>query len=146
MKKKYISLFILLIVALSASSQCKYYNKVDKKGLKQGWWYSYWDDDKKEISSKSYYKDGRETKMSKNYYPSGHKQVKFNYNKNRIRVKYYNEKGVLAMKGWAKMEYTAKDIRYYWEGKWKFYNESRMKISESVYLDGHMISEKFFTQ
>ena len=42
------------------------------------------------------------------------------------------------------MDYTEKESRYFWEGKWKFYDESRKKISESEYLDGHLVSEKSF--
>lgn len=144
MKIKYISLLILLIITLSVKSQCRKYNKVDEKGIKQGWWVSYWDDDKKDLCCKNYYEDGREAKRCKNYYASGKKRLKFNYNKNRIRVKYFNEKGKLIQKGWAKMDYTEKEILYFWEGKWTFYDESRKKISESEYLDGHLVSEKSF--
>lgn len=144
MMKNGIAIIILLIVTLSVKSQCNYYNKVDKKGLKQGRWYRYWDKEKKNISIKNYYEDGREIKVCKNYYASGKKRVKFNYNKNRIRVKYFNEKGKLIQKGWAKMDYTEKEIRYFWEGKWTFYDESRKKISESEYLDGYLVSEKTF--
>lgn len=142
--KKTIVIVLILFLTISIKSYCRKYNQVDEKGVKQGWWISYWDDDKKDICIKNYYKDGLETKICKNYYASGKKRVKFNYNKNRIRVKYFDEKGKLIQKGWAKMNYTDKEIRYFWEGKWTFYDESRNKISESEYLDGHLISERLF--
>ncbi len=144
--KNCLIIFIFLIITLSVKSQCNYYNRIDRKGLKQGWWYRYRDKEKKNIAMKYYYKNGREKKVCKNYYANGKKQVTFNYNKNRIRVKYFNEEGSLIQKGWAKMDYTEKEIRYFWEGKWKFYDDSRRKISESEYLDGHLISEKLFNK
>jgi len=146
MMKKPIIILILIMLTLSVKSQCRKYNKVDEKGLKQGWWISYWDDEKKIVCMKNYYVDGRETKMCKNYHSNGNKWAKFNYHKNRIRVKYYNEEGRIMEKGWAKMDYTAKEIRFFLEGKWKSFDESRTKISETEYLDGHLISEKLFTK
>jgi len=144
--KKNLVILLLLIVTLSAKSQCRKYNQVDEKGIKKGWWVTYWDEKKKNTQVKNYYLDGRETKICKCFFESGKRQAKFRYYKNHIRVKYFNEKGRMIEKGWAKMDYSDKEIRFFLEGKWKSFDESRTKISESEYLDGHLISEKIFTK
>ncbi len=135
-KRYFISITIFLIITLSASSQCKYYNKVNKEGKKTGIWFSYWDSSQKVLHRKFHYKDGREWGVCKIYNKEGVLVTKERHHKNRIRIKSYRESGKLQRKGWAVMEYNAVDLHFYWHGRWKFYGEKVGLNGISIYENG----------
>lgn len=139
MIRKSMAIFIILIVTLSVKSQCRYYNKVDEKGNKTGLWISYWDSEQSIIRSKFQYKDGREFRVGKMFSRDGKIMEKERHVKGRIKIKSYTEDGKLQRKGWAKIDFNAEDLHFYWHGRWKFYGEKRQLTGISIYEKGFFI-------
>jgi antitoxin component YwqK of YwqJK toxin-antitoxin module len=116
-------------------------NLSNDNGSREGMWIEYYDKGKNSISSKIRYKNGQQTGICKFYHPNGNRRLKWHYYKNRIRAKYYFENGNLEQKGWSKIEYSGKDIHYYWHGKWKFYDIHRKLIRVGNYINGEEITQ-----
>ncbi len=142
MNKYAIVIIVFLISAPGANSQCKYYNKVDKNGKKTGIWFSYWDASEKKLHRKFHYKNDREVKVCKMYHRNGKLITKERHLKNRIKVKNYDEKGRIHRKGWAKIDFNAKDLHFYWHGRWKFYDHKHHLTGISIYKNGYFIENK----
>jgi hypothetical protein len=136
-------LFVFLLAPAFSTAQLFHgkVNRYDENGKRKGLWVNYWDEEKKIPMTKNHFKDDRETGVCKEYHNNGKIRLKFRYRKERIRVKYYNEKGRLEQKGWAKMDFTEKEIHYYWHGKWKFFDENRKLIREALYWNGEPVEE-----
>lgn len=114
-------------------------NRYDAQGRRQGKWVSYWDDEKKIPMNIERYKDGRERGRCRYFYQDGTKRLQFNARKDgRMKVKYYFESGKLEKKGWAVMIYDPKEIRYSWNGSWKFYEEGKL-VKKSFYRMGEEV-------
>ncbi len=135
-KRHFISILLLLIIAISAKTQCKYFNKLDEKGKKTGLWFSYWDKEKTIYHSKLHYKNGREIRMNKFYGADGQLMTKERHVKKRIKIKSFNEEGKLQRKGWAKIDFNAEDLHFYWHGRWKFYGDKHRLTGISIYEKG----------
>lgn len=114
-------------------------NQYDENGKRKGLWISYWDDEEKIPMSMATYKNGYETGVSKEYHQNGNLRLKFRYHKHRMRVKYYEKNRNLESKGWSIIEYNEEDTHYYWQGKWKYYDENRKIIKIVYYLNGQEI-------
>lgn len=72
---------------------------------------------------------------------NGTKRLQFNARKDgRMKVKYYLESGKLEKKGWAVMIYDPEEIRYSWNGPWKFYEDGKL-AKKSVYKMGEEVEE-----
>lgn len=115
-------------------------NQYDDNGKRKGLWISYWDDEEKIPMSVATYKDGYEVGVSKEYHQNGNLRLKFRYNINRIRVKYYDEERKLEQKGWSVIEYNEVDTHYYWHGKWKFYDKKGKLERIGTYEKGEEIA------
>ena len=88
--------------------------------------------------SRAFYKNGYESRVSKEYHQNGKMRLKFRYYKNnRLRVKFYNEERVLEAKGWAVMEYNKEDSHFYYQGKWKYFDDKRKLVRTGWYKNGH---------
>ena len=136
-----ILLVLFIVFSLSGSAQIfnKKVNQRNDKGQREGIWLEYWDENEKIIMSKAQFKDDLETGVCKNYHSNGKLRLKFRYHKNRLRVKMYDENRKLQHKGWAIFEINEIEIHYYWNGKWKSYNNNRRLTSISFYENGHLI-------
>ncbi|MCP4553180.1 MAG: hypothetical protein GY834_14330 [Bacteroidetes bacterium] len=140
MKQQIITILLFLIITSSAKAQCKYYNKLDKNGKKMGLWLSYWDKKKTIYHTKFHYKNGREIGVNKTYNRDGKLMTKERHVKGRIKVKIYDEQGKLQRKGWAKIDFNAENLHFYWHGRWKFYNEKHQLVGISMYEKGFFIN------
>ncbi len=117
-------------------------NRYDAQGRRQGKWVSYWDDGKKIPMNIERYKDGRERGRCCYYYMDGTKRLQFMaYKDGRMKVKYYLESGKLEKKGWAVMIYDPQEIRYSWNGTWKFYEDGKL-VKKSVYKMGEEVENQ----
>jgi hypothetical protein len=149
MKKSNISiitifLFLLLIPIIAEASWPfkREVNRYDAQGRRQGKWVSYWDDDKKIPMNIERYKDGRERGRCRYFYMDGTKRLQFNVHKDgRMKVKYFSESGKLTEKGRAVMIYDPKEIRYSWNGNWKFY-ENRRLVKKTEYKMGEEVENQ----
>ena len=133
--------FILLPVFTTAQLFHRKVNRYDENGKRTGLWVNYWDVEKKIPMTKNHFKDDRETGVCKEYHNNGRLRLKFRYYKDRIRVKYYDENRRLEQKGWAVIDFTEKDIHYYWHGKWKFFNKNRKLLRVALYRNGELVEE-----
>lgn len=134
-------LFIGIFGFLNSFAQLfhKKTNQYGEDGLKTGKWITYWDEEEKTPMSVVFYEHGRETGVSKEYHQNGKLRMKFRHQKGRIRVKNFSQDRKLEQKGWARMEYSKRDVRYYWHGEWKFFNEKRKLIRVAIYENGEEI-------
>ncbi|MCF8367692.1 MAG: hypothetical protein K9G76_01525 [Bacteroidales bacterium] len=145
-----LSLLIIFILIEALHLQAQFLsrktNQFNNNGLKQGKWISFWDETCMIPRSIAVYKNGKETGKCYEYYRNGEVRLKFRYQLNRIRVKYFSEEGIRQQKGWAIMEYTKDDTHYYWHGKWKFYDEHGKLINITFYLNGAPLEENLNKQ
>jgi len=112
-------------------------NRLDEKGCRQGRWITYQDSIRRHPLSKFYFKDGLECRTTKYYYENGKVRVKFRYKGDSlVLVKYYDTCGGLSQKGRSLMLYTEKEIRYCWDGVWKFYDNRQHLIRTAAYRKG----------
>lgn len=141
--KKIIKLFIIILVLPSVSANAgklwpfkRTINQYDTQGRRQGKWVSYWDDDRKVPMNIEHYKDGREIGRCRYFYQDGSKRLQFKaFKDGRMKVKYLTEEGRKEKKGWAVMLYTPDEIRYSWNGPWKFYEKGKL-VRKAVYKMG----------
>ncbi len=140
MKNIFIVIFACLMITSAAKSQCKYYNKMDENGKRTGLWLSHWDTEKTVYHSKFHYKNGRETGVNKMYNQDGKLVAKERHLKGRIKMKSFNKSGKLQRKGWARIDFNAEDLHFYWDGRWKFYGEKHRLTGISVYEKGFFIN------
>ncbi|MBC34640.1 MAG: hypothetical protein CL663_07370 [Bacteroidetes bacterium] len=145
MKRLFLGLLCIIFLTLSSEAQFwkRKLNQLDQNKKKTGVWKNYWDDKGKKKMYKYHYKDGKEVKVAKVYHPNGKRSNKFRYYKNDVvKVKYYDKNGKLTQKGWARMEFSEKEIRYYYHGLWKFYLPNRKLDKSTFYLDGELMKTK----
>lgn len=138
MSKASVLLIALFLIAFGLRAQLfkKKINQYDKDGLRTGLWKTYWDDDEKIPMSIGHFEKGRETGICKEFLPDGTIRLKSRYHGNKIRMKYYNEDRRLEKKGWALIDYSSKDIHFYWHGKWKYFEGRHHLVKTSIYTNG----------
>ncbi|MDD3876036.1 MAG: hypothetical protein PHT69_05410 [Bacteroidales bacterium] len=77
----------------------------------------------------------------------GIKFVKKRYFKNRTREVWYYPSGSVECRGWSKL--ILDDplmVNYYWDGKWKFYNENGKLDSVKIYRQGMVSTDCMTTE
>ncbi len=131
-----ILLLILSVTIANAQFLKKKINQFDDEGLRKGKWIEYWDNDHKYISACGRFVKGDPVGKWKYYHYDGKRRLKFKYQKDRIKVKYYYESGRLDHKGWARVVNNKKEIHYFWEGIWKYYSTKGKLIRIAVYENG----------
>jgi antitoxin component YwqK of YwqJK toxin-antitoxin module len=140
-----LSLVVLVwIVSLGAVGQVFHLklNQLDKQGRRQGHWITWQDSVRRLPSSKSWFRDGKEYRTTRYYHSNGKTRLKLRYHGDSlIRVKYYDTLGHVTHKGRALRLYTPTEIRYCWDGKWKYYDGRRKYIKAVIYRKGENISE-----
>ncbi len=137
MKRLTIILLLLLSVAMvNAQFFKKKINQFDDEGLREGKWIEYWDKDQQHISARGSFKYGDQIGKWKYFHYEGKRRLKFKYQANRIKVKYYYESGRLDHKGWARIENSEKELHYFWEGIWKYYSPKGKLIRIALYENG----------
>lgn len=116
-------------------------NQYNKNGLRHGRWVYYWDGTKVPMN-RLRFKNGREFGMNRYYNEKGKKWLQFNaFKDGRMKVTYYDEYGRKEKKGDAIMIYDPGEIRYSWNGKWKFYENGKV-IKTVIYEMGAPIEEE----
>jgi antitoxin component YwqK of YwqJK toxin-antitoxin module len=133
-----IVIILLALLALPGYSQFwkRKVNQLDENGKKHGHWIEYMDSEHKAISGKGRFEHGRETGKWKHYHFNGKRRLKYKYLRDDIKVKYYYPNGRLEQKGRARIEYSEKDVHYYWEGEWRFYDEKHRLQRIVLYGEG----------
>ncbi|MBK7028280.1 MAG: hypothetical protein IPH45_03315 [Bacteroidales bacterium] len=57
-----------------------------------------------------------------------------------LKVKYLDTLGHVTQKGGAKRLYTPSEIRYCWDGEWKFYDEKHKLYRTALYRKGEEVT------
>ncbi|WP_187260854.1 toxin-antitoxin system YwqK family antitoxin [Pontibacter beigongshangensis] len=99
-------------------------NRFDKEGRFHGRWKVHHEEEGYLIR-KGRFRHGREVGKWKYFYPDGttFMEEKWKRGKGEIRVKRYYENGELKRKGKARLDTAGEQVRFYWFGDWKVYNE-----------------------
>ncbi len=142
--KQLIFFLIGVLLAETAISQplCRKINQLDSKGNRQGRWITWQDSARRLPSSKCWFKNGLEYRTTRYYHPNGKVRLKLHFRGDSIiRVKYIDSTGHVTQKGWALRIYTQKEIRYCWDGEWKFYNEKHKLERKAIYRKGEEVTE-----
>lgn len=125
---RYFIIYICCVLALS----CKY-NRQDAKGLKQGRWRIYYDDNNKCLLYKGRYKDHKQVGKFVYFMPDGRRYLKEDYLPDHwVKTTYYHHTGKIKSTGMAKL-ITGTDTTFYrWEGNWYKY-DSTGKLTEIAF-------------
>jgi antitoxin component YwqK of YwqJK toxin-antitoxin module len=117
------------------------FNRTDKLGRYQGLWKVAGPDDNS-IIRKGRFRHGREVGTWRYYYyPTGNLYMveKRKRKQEHIQVQYFHENGALARSGHARVDETVLDIRYYWYGTWKVYNEQGAYSHSEYFEKGNLM-------
>jgi len=137
---------LIMVLTLSIGSYAQFFsrkvNQLDEKGRRQGRWITWQDSARRLPSSKSWFRDGMEYRTTRYYHPNGKTRLKLKYKGDSIiRVSYYDTLGHLTHKGRALRLYSPTEIRYCWDGEWKYYDGRGKLINAVIYRKGENSSE-----
>ena len=133
---KYLPLILTVYVgSMLGCSLCnKNVNRYNANGKPHGKWV-YMMNDKPQ--SYGCYKDGVPVGKWIIFNADGSKCVKKRYFQNKIREVWYYKSGRVEAKGWSKLILDDPvEIIYYWDGKWKFFDEKGKLQKISIYVKG----------
>ncbi len=108
---------------LFAQQSGKHLNRY-KKGLRQGKWVVYHDEEKKIPESSGRYRKGWQRGKWFYYYPDGKLEHREVYRFGKIKMKYYYPGGQVRKMGMAKWEENDIRMHYYYYGAWKHFKET----------------------
>ncbi|MBK7175192.1 MAG: hypothetical protein IPH84_18690 [Bacteroidales bacterium] len=116
-------------------------NQFDTKGNRHGRWITWQDSARRLPSSKAWFKHGLEYRTTRYYHANGKVRLKLHYKGDSlIRVKYLDTLGHVTQKGGAKRLYTPTEIRYCWDGEWRFYDEKHKLYRTAIYRKGEEVT------
>ncbi len=105
-----------------------------------GRWIYYLDEESTIINSTGRYKNGKPVGKWVLYHPDGSPFVKSRYFKQKAREKRFYPNGKREKKGWSYLILDDPEaIYYYWEGKWKIYNEKGKLSKIVIYQKGDQV-------
>ena len=129
-------LMLFLSIAGKADAQIFKKQKVNKNdSLRNGRYYEYWDKDSGRISARGYFINGRPAKTWKYFHSDGTRRMKVKY-RDKLKIKYYSPNGTLEQKGYAVLDFNEKDIHFYWDGIWKYFDPKRKLYRIAIYKMG----------
>lgn len=132
------SWLLALILVFFCSCISKKVNHLDSKGQRHGVWVSYYDTENKLLWSKTKFRHGKP--VGDHYYyfaQSGMVDRHEKYGRgSRLKVWLYHSNGKLRMHGKARQVEDEKQIHFYFEGRWKVYDENGELIRIQQYKEG----------
>ena len=142
---------LLLVVLLSGCAPIfrPKVNQTDASGKKTGRWITYSSDEPRRKVSDGFFKDDREYRRFRYFHPNGKRQVRFvygrhhDYGKSHIKVKYWYPSGKVMQKGTSLMFLTEKEIRYVYDGWWRFYDERGRLTEKTLYRMGEPVNVEY---
>ena len=127
-------------------------NQTDASGKKTGRWVTYSTGDSTRKVADGYFKDDREYRRFRYYHPNGKRQVRFVYGRHHvygqshIKVKYWYPSGKVMQKGTSLMFINDKEIRYVYDGLWRFYDERGRLTEKTRYKMGEPVNVDYMTE
>lgn len=140
----YLTAVFILSTIMAAASWPPWFvkNQYNKNGERHGRWVYYWDSTHKIPMNKLRFSNGHEFGLNRYYSEKGKVWLKFRAYKNgRMKVTYYDENGRKERKGAAIMIIDPIEIRYSWNGKWRFYENGKL-LKSVIYEMGVPIEEE----
>lgn len=133
---------LLFFIVLFTFNSCSFLshsgvNQYNDKGQKTGRWIIYSNDDTTRKVSDGYFKNDLEYRRFTYYHPNGRKQSRFVYGRNHVygkshlKVKFWYPDGKVMQKGKSLFFIDDKEVRYVYDGIWRFYDE-RGKLTEKT--------------
>lgn len=134
-----ILLFFVVLLVLSSCSLLLHpqLNQHDAAGKKTGRWILYSSTDTIRKVSDGYFKNDLEYRRFTYYHSNGRKQSRFVYGRNHVygkshlKVKFWYPDGKVMQKGKSLFFIDDKEVRYVYDGIWRFYDE-RGKLTEKT--------------
>ncbi len=121
-------------LCMCSLSKNKNINSYNANGKPHGKWVYYFNE---KPQSYGRYKDGAPVGKWFIFNPDGSKCVKKRYFRNKIREVWYYKSGRIEAKGYSKLILDDPvEINYFWEGKWKFFDEKGKLQKISIYVKG----------
>lgn len=141
-------LFVLPVSVISQESKLfkKKLNSYNSSLQPHGQWIYYLEQDSTVVHSKGRYKNGIPVGKWMLYHTNGVPHVKTRYIRQKAREKRFYSDGNIEKKGWSYLKLDDPSmLHYYWEGKWRIYNEHGKLQKIVLYHEGEsvkIISEK----
>lgn len=124
--------FFFCVVALLYG--CRPVNRLDRHGHRTGRWITYYDSAQKVPSFVGRFRNGWAVGRSRYYYPDGTvSKTEWKLGK-RMYTRLYDNRGVCHRKGVARIAVNDTVIRYYWQGRWKYYDAGG-ELEKFCYFD-----------
>ena len=139
---KLASLYLFLIFSLSLSAQQGFekYNRFNAEKKPHGRFVYYYDKGKGIVHSVGRYRDGVPVGKWLTLHETGATYIITRHYKNRAREKRYYQHGKLEKKGWSRLLLDdPAQIRYFWHGKWKLYDENGKLFRVLLFSEGRVI-------
>lgn len=115
-------------------------NQYNKFNQAHGRFIYYYDRAEEIVNSTGRYKNGKPIGRWMTYHENGRKYIRTQHFKNRAREVRYYPNGKLEKKGWSKLLLDdPEQIRYYWDGKWKLYDENGKLFRVLLFSEGKVI-------
>ena len=138
MNYKKISFLIFALAVIFTFSSCKI-NRV-KNNERHGKWIDHNKMDEVNYQSIGRFKDGLEKGTHKQF---ANKKLyrKEKYKNGICETTYYHPNGKISSQGKTQLDLTEKQIHWYYQGDWKFYNEEGKLIGIKTYEKGELINQ-----
>lgn len=131
---------LLFFAALTAMAQKRVPNQYNQNHQAHGRFIYYYDRAEGIVNSTGKYKNGRPVGRWITYHENGKKYIRTWHFKNRAREVRFYPNGKLEKKGWSKLILNdPKNLRYYWDGKWKLYDENGKLFRVLLFSEGRVI-------
>lgn len=125
---------------VSAQSSNSKWNQYNSEHKAHGRFVYYYDREKEIVHSTGRYKDGVPVGRWITFHENGRRYIITRHYKNRARERRFYEDGKIEKKGWSKLILDdPKGVRYYWDGKWKLYDENGKLFRVLLFRDGRVI-------
>lgn len=126
----------LMIVPASADAQLfKGRKKNQCDTLRNGKYTEYWDRDSLHLSAVGHFCCNVPCKRWKYFHYDGTRRMKVKY-RDKLKIKYYSDKGKLSHKGYAVLELNSQRTHFYWHGLWKYYDNDRKLYRKALFKYG----------
>jgi antitoxin component YwqK of YwqJK toxin-antitoxin module len=115
-------------------------NQYNKNHQPHGRFIYYYDRAAGIVHSTGRYKNGIPVGRWMTYHENGNRYIRTRHFKNRAREVRFYPNGNLEKKGWSKLLLDDPvQLRYYWDGKWKLYDENGKLFRVLIFSEGKVI-------
>lgn len=130
----------LICIGVTAFAQKRTPNQYNHNKQAHGRFIYYYDRAEGTVNSTGRYKNGTPVGRWMTYHEGGGKYIRTRHFKNRAREVRFYPNGKLEKKGWSRLLLDdPNELRYYWHGKWKLYDENGKLFRVLIFSEGKVI-------